>query len=125
MSLVSILKKGLNRQPTVATVATVAVANCPKGGVKPSFLAIRKRVSNIYGYTPLTSATVATVATVAPFETVLQSLVGFATATVATVATVGESGTRRPPDLSPKLLAASNALDRQLLEAGISLELPP
>ncbi|MEI7614176.1 MAG: hypothetical protein WCK63_14850 [Betaproteobacteria bacterium] len=34
-------------------------------------------------------------------------------------------GTRRPPDLSPKLLAASLALDRQLLEAGISLELPP
>ncbi len=35
------------------------------------------------------------------------------------------SGTRRPPDLSSKLLAASKALDRQLLEHGYSLELPP
>ncbi len=35
------------------------------------------------------------------------------------------SGTRRPDGLTPKLLAASLALDRQILEAGYTLELPP
>jgi len=43
---------------------------------------------------------------------------------VANDQTLGESGTRRPPDLTPKLLAASLAFDRQLLAAGISLDVP-
>jgi len=34
------------------------------------------------------------------------------------------SGTRRPDGLTPKMLAASLALDRQILEAGYTLELP-
>jgi len=34
------------------------------------------------------------------------------------------TGTRRPKDLSPKLLAASKALDRQLTELGYDIGLP-
>jgi hypothetical protein len=44
---------------------------------------------------------------------------------VANDQTVSTSGTRRQPGLTPKLLAASLELDRQLVEAGISLDVPP